>query len=98
MFAYRDFAPRGVEAPAWQRGAGTWDSLGDALAAANEWVRAGRVDVVNIETVVLPCHVDTPAFTQTDAPASFINGQHWHVHRQFIRVWYRTPEAPREQG
>ena len=94
MFAIRDFAPRSLSPPSWQSGAGEWESLAEAVAAANEWVRAEGVDVVNIETVVLPCHVDTPAFTQTDAPAAFVNGQHWHVCRQFIRVWYQAADAP----
>jgi hypothetical protein len=90
MLAFRDFAPRNLSPPSWGRGKGEWERLEDALADANEWVRSERVDVINVETVVIPCHVDTREFAKTDAPASFINGSHWYVHRQFIRVWYRA--------
>jgi hypothetical protein len=93
MLAFRDFAPSNLSKPSWSKGLGEWEPFSVALAAANEWVRQERIEVVNIETVVPPCHVDTPAFAQTDAPASFINGQHWHIQRQFIRVWYRLGET-----
>lgn len=90
MLAFRDFAPCNLSPPSWGSGAGEWEALEDALTSANEWIRSEWVDVINVETVVIPCHVDTPAFAQTGVPASFINGQHWYVHRQFIRVWYRA--------
>jgi hypothetical protein len=98
MLAFRDFAPRSVSPPSWGSVAGVWETLGEALAVANEWIQSERVDVVNVETIVFPCHVDTPTFAQTDAPASRINGQHWHIHKQFIRVWYRTREPPQQSS
>jgi hypothetical protein len=93
MLAFRDFAPRSLSPPSWSNGAGEWEVLTDALEAANEWVRSQKIDVINVETVVMPCHVDTPAFAETTAPASWINGGHWHVHRQFIRVWHRVTQT-----
>lgn len=93
MFAFRDFAPRSLSQPSWSKGLGEWEPLSVALATANDWIRAERIDVVHFETVVIPCHVDTPAFTQGDASASFINGQHWHLQRQIIRVWYRDADS-----
>lgn len=33
------------------------DSFDSAIAAANEWIEAGSIDVLNIETVVLPAGV-----------------------------------------
>lgn len=94
MLAFRDFAPKNVSSPTWGNGAGLWEPLGNALTAANEWVRTECIDVVNVETVVIPCQADSPAFAQTTAPATFINGQHWHIHRQFIRIWHRTVASP----
>jgi hypothetical protein len=90
MLAFRDFAPRNQAPPSWRQGAGAWESLEAALAAANTWIESEHVEVVNVETVVLPCHVDTPAFQGTTEPAAVVNGQHWWICKQFVRVWYRV--------
>jgi hypothetical protein len=93
MFAFRDFSPANLSKPSWSKGMGQWESLAAALAAANEWVKAERIEVFQFETVVLTCHVDTPEFAQSETSASFINGGHWYVCRQFFRVWYRVEKA-----
>jgi hypothetical protein len=53
MIAYRDFAPGQVSAPALMKPA-TYESLDQALAAANAWIRSNAIEVLSVETVVLP--------------------------------------------
>jgi hypothetical protein len=80
MFDQKDFVPKTLSVH-WLKGiqADTFDS---AIAAANEWIEAESIDVLNIETIVLPVgsndETETPNIT--GAPLSI---------RQFIRVWYR---------
>jgi hypothetical protein len=93
MLAFRDFSPRNLKPPTWSRGLGEWESLPEAIAAANEWLRTEDIDLINIETVVMPFHGGITELDLTKSPASFINGQHWYVFRQFIRVWYRAREG-----
>ena len=89
MIAFQDFAPRILSPPTWGQGQGEWEAIEDVIANANEWIQKEKIDIINIETVVMPCHVGTPAYDQTASSASWINPGHWHVNRQFIRVWYR---------
>jgi hypothetical protein len=93
MIAYRDFVPQQTEprrlaflGPT----AGSYESLAMALAAANEWLAQDRVQVLNVETVVLPNvwereeegTADLALRTRGDVSS------YWH---QFIRIWYQTP-------
>ena len=76
----RDFIPKTLSTH-WLKGIQT-ESFDAAIAAANEWIAQDNIDVINIETIVLPIAEDdateTPSITLV--PISL---------RQFIRVWYR---------
>jgi hypothetical protein len=88
MLHYRDFVPRRVKPPAFFS-PGEHETFDAALAAANAWIAANAVRLVNVETVVLPNiwsryeegSQDTSLGTSGESP-SF-----WH---QFIRVWYEA--------
>ena len=80
MIDQRDFIPKTLSTH-WLKGIQT-ESFDAAIAAANEWISADNVDVINVETIVLPISDDDATETPsiTGVPISL---------RQFIRVWYR---------
>jgi hypothetical protein len=94
MLQFRDFVPKMLAAPKLFK-AGDYETLGGALAAANQWIEEDNVRLLNIETVVLPNiwsryeegTTDVALGTSGEMPS------HWH---QFIRVWYQTVEKPRK--
>jgi hypothetical protein len=92
MIAYRDFAPqiakpRGLsESLALKEP--THQTFEDALRAANDWIQADAINVVNIETVVLPNIWSYSERGPTDVEPETVSGHAtWY---QFIRVWHRT--------
>jgi hypothetical protein len=92
MLHYRDFEPERTRG-GFLKG-DRYEGFDTAVAAANAWIRAEGVRVVNVETVVLPnIHASGEEGT-SDAHLrihqSDIGTTHWH---QFVRVWFR-PEEP----
>ena len=92
MLAFRDFVPRQVQAPRLGLSAkalqGEYESLETALAAANAWLVGAGVEVVNVETVVLPNLWSNFEEGSRDPVLGGSNAaMFWH---QFIRVWYRA--------
>jgi len=85
MIWFEDFAPQIIKSGFFGR---TFESFEAALAAANEWIEHNDIDVVNIETVVLPqiWERSEEGTTDTDIRTSGECSSTWH---QFIRVWYR---------
>ncbi|MCU0875827.1 MAG: hypothetical protein MUE50_26130, partial [Pirellulaceae bacterium] len=53
MIQFRDFVPRMLSAPAFFK-VGQYETFAEAVAAANQWIEQQRVEVINVETVVLP--------------------------------------------
>lgn len=100
MIGCRDFAPRQLT-PLVPPGAlfawvslmnmqGEYESFDSALAAANAWIGEERIEVINVETVVLP-NIWQPSEEGTrDAGLRTGDLAVWH---QFVRVWYRTDRA-----
>lgn len=80
MIDQKDFVPKNISSH-WLKGviADTFDS---AVQAASDWIAAENIDVINIETVILPIVSDK------DSEVSAIYGAPM-LSRQFIRVWYR---------
>jgi len=83
MFDQKDFIPKTLSVH-WLKGIQT-ESFDSAIASANEWIKAESINVLNIETIVLPVghndETETPSIA--GVPVSL---------RQFIRVWYRKSE------
>lgn len=82
MYHFKDFAPQVVKKGFFKT---DYESFEKALDAANAWIRDHNIEVLNIETVVLPNMRKTGGTTDT-AHIPSQRGSFWH---QFIRVWYR---------
>lgn len=88
MLQFRDFVPEMLSEPRLFK-AGEYESMDAALAAANEWIKESNIQIVNVETVVLPNiwsryeegTTDVALGTSGEMPS------HWH---QFVRVWYQS--------
>jgi hypothetical protein len=88
MIRFKDFVPRMLAEPGLFK-AGEYQSMDEALAAANDWIKENEINVTNVETVVLPNiwsrweegSTDTALGTSGDSPSR------WH---QIIRVWYEV--------
>jgi hypothetical protein len=68
-------------------------TLDTALAAANAWLTGRNVDVINVETVVLPNLWDDTTRGTLHGGIEIVGESscHWH---QLIRIWYREhPEG-----
>jgi hypothetical protein len=88
VIAYQDFAPKQLERAGLLRGA-AYETFDEALAAANRWINAERVSVVNVETVVLP-NIWSELEEGGTADVEVTTGG-WAQWYQFIRVWYQQP-------
>ncbi len=87
MIEFEDFEHRLVQLGRFRE---EMESTRDALARANEWVEQNKIDVINVETVVLP-NIHRRGEEGTEDPqlrTSVENCNEWY---QFIRVWYRKP-------
>ena len=91
MLHYRDFIPqRVVQQTRKLFGTDTethYETFKDAVQAANEWLVASDVTLVNVETVVLP-NIWEEHEEGSDDGSLYTGGtmSHWH---QFVRVWYQ---------
>jgi hypothetical protein len=92
MIAYRDFAPQFARPRGLSESLGltepAYETFDDALRAANDWIRADAIRVVNLETVVLPNIWSEGERGTTDVALGTASG--WATWYQFIRVWYQT--------
>jgi hypothetical protein len=84
MIGFKDFAPQITKKGFLKT---EYQTFEEALSAANEWIAANHVNVVNIETVVLPEMWSEDGTTDTDLTTSGDMMNRWY---QFIRVWYRS--------
>ncbi|MFT7639970.1 MAG: hypothetical protein ACI9G1_001708 [Pirellulaceae bacterium] len=88
IICFKDFLPQMTEAPRLFKVA-EYEPFELAVMTANEWIEEHSIDIVNMETVVLPNvwsrfeegTTDPSLGTSGDSPS------HWH---QFVRVWYRA--------
>ena len=88
MISFKDFVPSMTSSGGFFS-MPTVEQIHDSLARAKEWIAVNNLDVVNIETVVLPNIHDPGEEGSTDAQirTSGEMSAHWY---QFIRVWYRS--------
>ena len=90
MIGFYDFLPE-VVVEATVLKAPVYEEISGPLRRANDWINQHNVNVVNVETVVLPNinhkreegSLDTSLTTRGDYYST------WH---QFIRVWYQYEE------
>jgi hypothetical protein len=87
MLAYKDFAPKQISAAGLLKAA-EYESLDDTVAAANAWIQSQNIDVIHVETVVLPNLGSSHSKGTSDPNCLAPNlGSLWN---QFVRVWYRS--------
>ena len=82
MYCFKDFAPQVVKKGFFKT---DYESFEEALNAANAWIKDHNIEVLNIETVVLP-NMWNEGGTADIKHTSSQSGSYWY---QFIRVWYK---------
>ena len=86
MLKYRDFVPQEIVPPGLIS-QGQHESFDHALESLNQWLSQTNVNVVSIETVVLPNIWSRWEQGSSDASlgTSGESVSRWH---QFVRCWY----------
>jgi hypothetical protein len=88
MLTYRDFAPQPLSSTIERNP--RFEPFDVAVQAANDWIAAESIEIVNVETVVLPSYSAWVEGKTTD-PHIYVNlANYWFASRQFVRVWYRS--------
>ena len=86
MISFKDFAPEQTSPPQLFVAA-TFEAFQSAVQRANDWITAADIQVINIETVVLPNFHLQHEDGSTDPSLMANAATSWH---QFVRVWYRS--------
>lgn len=88
MIRYRDFAPNRIKGGLLH--SDRYERFDQAVAAANAWLDSAQVNVVTIETVVLPNvwsdDEEGTSDSQLETAEAMTSVNEWY---QFVRVWYR---------
>lgn len=88
MIRYRDFAPHVIKRGILHSDA--YENFDAAVEAANTWLAESSIDLLTVETVVLPnispdkSEGTADGRVETEEAMTSIN--EWY---QFLRVWYR---------
>lgn len=88
MITYQDFVPRMLTESGFFQDA-EYETFEAAVIAANWWIQQNQIQVISIETVVLPNIWNPKEQGTVDAAlrTSGDVGSYWH---QFLRIWYRA--------
>lgn len=87
MIDFRDFGPLQKRAAGFLKLA-EFEDLRTALDQANAWIEAEGIDLLRIETVVLP-NLHSPHARGSQDPELGVSGDSSSAWYQFFRVWYR---------
>ena len=84
MLYFRDFVPKMMHGAQEDE----YESFGQALEAANAWMKEHRVKPINVETVVLPNMWNPGEEGTVDGELSTSSqvSTTWH---QFLRIWFQ---------
>ena len=91
MIAFKDFVPQQIRKQGFIKPP-LWETIAQAVAAANEWIREQEVAVINVETVVMP-DLDRKGAQSGDGNSRGDGSIPWTNAgglSQFVRVWYRA--------
>ena len=86
MIAYQDFVPEKIASGGFFKMA-SYESLNECLRQANRWIAANGIEVVNVETVVLP-NMYAPGEEGSAHVQLRTSGEMSATWHQFIRVWH----------
>ena len=87
MIKCMDFVPEQLDAGGFLRAA-EHEKFGPTIARANAWITENAINVLNVETVVLP-NIHLPHEEGSGDTNLHSSGDMSTAWNQFIRVWYR---------
>ncbi len=90
MLTFQDFVPEMTGSPGFLSPA-QFETFEAAVAAADRWVTENDIDLVNVETVVLPNMWSPHEENSTDASLR-TSGDFQATWHQFVRIWYRAAQ------
>ena len=90
MYGFYDFVPVVKEKAGFFK-MPLMEQLAEPLERANAWIKEHKVNVVNIETVVLP-NIHSPHEEGSTDPCLVTSGEFQTAWYQFVRVWYKSGE------
>lgn len=94
LIKYKDFAPRITERGPFG-GASEYESFSEVVSAVNQWIASTPIQVINVETVVLPDRIEGTSdgdygVTTSNAFHPVMISQGLAIkYFQCVRVWYR---------
>ncbi|MBV5262010.1 hypothetical protein FLX56_26790 [Synechococcus moorigangaii CMS01] len=94
MVKYKDFAPRITEQGPFGGPSG-YESFSEIVSAVNQWIKSTTIQVINVETVVLPDRIEGTddgdyGVTTSNAFHPVMISQGLAIrYFQCVRVWYR---------
>lgn len=94
MIKYKDFAPRITERGPFG-GPAEYESFSEVVSEVNQWIASTTIQVINVETVVLPDRIEGTSdgvygVTTSNAFYPVMISQGVTVNCfQCVRVWYR---------
>ncbi|MBW4470527.1 MAG: hypothetical protein KME45_08990 [Stenomitos rutilans HA7619-LM2] len=94
MIQYKDFAPRITERGPFG-GASEYEIFAEVVSAVNQWIESSTIQVINVETVVLPDRIEGTSdgvygvrVSNGVYPVMISQGVTVNCF-QCVRVWYR---------
>jgi hypothetical protein len=87
--AFKDFFPTVLRAGFLSS---DYEPFSAVVGRANEWIATSGVQVLNVESLVLPNVSNEDEAQQTNIRTSGEMSSYW---RQILRVWYEAPPAGR---
>ena len=94
MIQFKDFAPRITDRGPFG-GPSEYESFSEVVSAVNQWIASTTIQVINVETVVLPDRIegtsdDVYGVTTSNAFYPVMISQGLAINYfQCVRVWYR---------
>ena len=94
MIQFKDFAPRITDRGPFG-GPSEYESFSEVVSAVNQWIASTTIQVINVETVVLPDRIegtsdDVYGLTTSNAFHPVMISQGLAINCfQCVRVWYR---------
>ena len=87
MIEFKDFVADELSSAGFFKQA-THESLRTVLGEVNGWIKASEVDVINVETVVLP-NIHSPHEEGSEDTSLHTKGDWTSTWHQVVRVWFR---------
>jgi hypothetical protein len=86
--SYKDFFPVVLKSGFFST---QHEDLAATVVRASDWVSKAGIDIINVETVVLPNVKNVEDASEVGIYTSGEMSSHWY---QVVRVWYQSPNPP----